>query len=113
VAVLAVPSAMAYVELARLSPIAGPYALIVPAIAYVAPEVAFALLVTTTVASLADGDPGTYALLAGMLAVILGVFSWWLEESDWDGSLTTSRAPFWWAISAASRSSSSVDSWGT
>ena len=82
VAALALPSAMAYAELAGLSPVAGLYALLLPAVAYaflgssrqliVGPEGALALLVATSVAPLAGGDPATYASLAAMLAVLVG-----------------------------------------
>ena len=82
VAALALPSAMAYAELAGLSPVAGLYALLLPAVAYaflgssrqlvVGPEGALALLVATSVAPLAAGDPASYAALAAMLAVLVG-----------------------------------------
>jgi high affinity sulfate transporter 1 len=85
VAALALPSAMAYAELAGLSPVAGLYALLLPAVAYsvfgssrqliVGPEGALSLLVATSVAPLAGGDAGTYAALAAMLAVLVGAFS--------------------------------------
>ena len=80
VAALALPSAMAYAELAGLSPVAGLYALLLPAVAYaflgssrqliVGPEGALALLVATSVAPLAHGDATTYAALAAMLGLL-------------------------------------------
>ena len=85
VAALAIPSAMAYAELAGLSPVAGLYALLLPAVAYavfgssrqlvVGPEGALALLVVAAVAPLADGSAAAYALLAAMLAVLVGVIA--------------------------------------
>lgn len=74
VAALAIPSGMAYAEVAGLSPVPGLYALL-PAVAYalfgssrqlvVGPEAALALLVGSVVAPMADGDPGRYAIRAG------------------------------------------------
>ena len=85
VAALAIPSAMAYAELAGLSPVAGLYALLLPAVAYavfgssrqlvVGPEGALALLVVAVVAPLAGGSVTTYALLAAMLAVLVGAIA--------------------------------------
>ncbi len=76
---------MAYAELAGLSPVAGLYALLLPAVAYalfgssrqliVGPEGALALLVVAAVAPLAGGDATTYALIAGMLAVMVGLLA--------------------------------------
>jgi high affinity sulfate transporter 1 len=85
VAALAIPSAMAYAELAGLSPVAGLYALLLPAVAYavfgssrqlvVGPEGALSLLVVAAVAPLAAGSASTYALLAAMLAILVGVIA--------------------------------------
>jgi len=85
VAALAIPSAMAYAELAGLSPVAGLYALLLPAVAYaifgssrqlvVGPEGALSLLVVAAVAPLAAGSASTYALLAAMLAVLVGAIA--------------------------------------
>jgi sulfate permease, SulP family len=82
VAALALPSAMAYAQLAGLSPVAGLYALLLPAVAYtllgssrqliVGPEGSLSLLVATTVAPLAGGNAGAYAALAAMLAIVVG-----------------------------------------
>lgn len=82
VAALAIPSGMAYAEVAGLSPVAGLYALLLPAVAYallgtsrqlvVGPEAALALLVASVVAPMADEDPGRYAALAAMLALLTG-----------------------------------------
>ena len=82
VAALALPSGMAYAELAGLSPVAGLYALLLPAIAYVAlgssrqlivgPEGALAVLVVSAVTPLAGQDEGRYATLAAALAVVVG-----------------------------------------
>jgi len=66
VAALAIPSAMAYADLAGLSPVAGLYALLLPAVAYavfgssrqliVGPEGALALLLVAALAPLAGGS---------------------------------------------------------
>ncbi len=83
VAALAVPSAMAYAQLAGLSPVAGLYALLLPAIAYAAfgtsrqlvvgPEGTLAIMVAGAVAPLVGGDdPSRYAALAAMTAVLVG-----------------------------------------
>ena len=85
VAALAIPSAMAYAELAGLSPVAGLYALLLPAVAYaflgssrqlvVGPEGALSLLVAVSVAPLAAGNPSTYAALAAMLGLLVGAIA--------------------------------------
>jgi high affinity sulfate transporter 1 len=82
VAALAIPSGMAYAEVAGLPPVAGLYALLLPVVAYalfgssrqlvVGPEAALALLVASIVAPLAGGDPSRYATLAAMLALLTG-----------------------------------------
>jgi SulP family sulfate permease len=82
VAALALPSGMAYAELAGLSPVAGLYALLLPTVAYtllgssrqliIGPEGSIAALVATAVIPLADGDPGRYASLAALLALMVG-----------------------------------------
>jgi sulfate permease, SulP family len=81
VAALALPSAMAYAELAGLSPVAGLYALLLPTVAYtvlgscrqliVGPEGSVAALVATALVPLAAGDPARYASLAAMLALLV------------------------------------------
>jgi high affinity sulfate transporter 1 len=85
IAALALPSGMAFAELAGLSPVAGLYALLLPVVAYtifgssrqliVGPEGALALLVATAVAPLAGEDPSRYAALAAMLAVLIGAIA--------------------------------------
>jgi hypothetical protein len=82
VAALALPSAMAYAELAGLSPVAGLYALLLPTVAYtllgscrqliVGPEGSVAALVATALIPLAAGDPQRYATLAALLALLVG-----------------------------------------
>jgi sulfate permease, SulP family len=89
VAALALPSGMAYAQLAGLSPVAGLYALLLPAVAYVllgssrqlivGPEGALAVLVAVSVAPLAGGNAEKYAALAAMLALMVGgiaVIAW-------------------------------------
>ena len=82
VAALALPSAMAYAELAGLSPVAGLYALLLPTVAYtllgssrqliVGPEGSVAALVATALVPIAAGDPQRYASLAALLALLVG-----------------------------------------
>jgi sulfate permease, SulP family len=82
VAALAIPSAMTYAELARLSPVVGLYALLLPALAYAAfgssrqlvigPEGSISALVATALLPLAASDPNAYASLAAVLALLVG-----------------------------------------
>jgi MFS superfamily sulfate permease-like transporter len=82
VAALALPAAMAYAELAGLSPVAGLYALLLPTVAYtllgssrqliVGPEGSIAALVAAALIPLAADDPERYASLAALLAVLVG-----------------------------------------
>jgi high affinity sulfate transporter 1 len=82
VAALAIPSAMAYAGIAGLSPVAGLYALLLPAVAYailgssrqaiIGPEGALSVLVAAAIIPLAGSDATKYAALAAMLAVIAG-----------------------------------------
>ena len=82
VAALALPAAMAYAELAGLSPVAGLYALLLPTVAYtllgssrqliVGPEGSIAALTATALAPLAADDPERYASLAALLALLVG-----------------------------------------
>ena len=83
VAALALPSAMAYAELAGLPVTAGLYALLLPVLAYallgsaprvvVGPEGAVALLVASALAPLAAAGSSEYTALAAGLAVAVGV----------------------------------------
>ncbi|MET0830631.1 MAG: sulfate permease [Microbacterium sp.] len=82
VAALAIPSGMAYAELAGLSPVAGLYALLLPALAYAAfgssrqlvvgPEGSISALIATALLPLAANDPEAYASLAAVLALMVG-----------------------------------------
>lgn len=82
VAALAIPSGMAYAELAGLSPVAGLYALLLPALAYAAfgssrqlvvgPEGSISALIATALLPLAANDPEAYASLAAVLALVVG-----------------------------------------
>src|SRR5215216_2350269 len=82
VAALALPAAMAYAELAGLSPVAGLYALLLPTVAYtllgssrqliVGPEGSIAALTATALVPLAADDPERYASLAALLALLVG-----------------------------------------
>jgi sulfate permease, SulP family len=81
VAALAVPSAMAYAELAGLSPVAGLYALLLPTLAYalfgssrrlvVGPEGSISALVGATVLASAAAGSVEAAELAAMLALLV------------------------------------------
>ena len=81
VAALALPAAMAYAELAGLSPVNGLYALLLPAVAYavlgsarmliVGPEGAIAAMVGAALIPMTQ-DPGERASLAALLALLVG-----------------------------------------
>lgn len=78
-----IPSNLAYGELAGFTPVVGLYAGFVAMIGYalfsssrqiiIGPESTTAILLATTVAPLALGDPARYASLAAALAIIIGV----------------------------------------
>jgi SulP family sulfate permease len=82
VAALALPSAMAYAQLAGVPVSAGLYSLLLPVLAYavfgsalrvvVGPEGTVSLLVGTALAPLAVSGSPEYAALAAMLAVLVG-----------------------------------------
>jgi SulP family sulfate permease len=82
VAALALPAAMAYAELAGLSPVVGLYALLLPTVAYallgssrqliVGPEGSIAALTATALIPIAADDPERYASLAALLALVVG-----------------------------------------
>jgi sulfate permease, SulP family len=82
VAALAIPSAMAYAELAGVTAIAGLYALLLPTVAYallgssrqliVGPEGSLAALVAASILPLAAAGSGQAAELAAMLAILVG-----------------------------------------
>jgi high affinity sulfate transporter 1 len=81
VAALAIPAALAYSEIAGLSPVVGLYALLLPAIAYtffgssrqliVGPESALCAMVGTALIPL-TADPDQRAALAALLALLVG-----------------------------------------
>jgi high affinity sulfate transporter 1 len=81
VAALAIPSAMAYAEVAGLSPVNGLYALLLPAVAYVllgssrqlviGPEGSISTLVAAAILSLAIAGSPEAAELAAMLALLV------------------------------------------
>jgi len=80
VAALAVPAAMAYAELAGLSPVNGLYALLLPSVAYVllgssrqliiGPEGSVSTLIAAAILPLAAPASGDAAALAAMLALL-------------------------------------------
>lgn len=84
VAVLLIPQGMAYAALAGMPPITGLYAAMASLVVYallgtsnyssVAPVAIDSLLVAAAVAPLARGDEGRYVALAGLLALLVGVF---------------------------------------
>lgn len=84
VAAYAVPQLMAYAELAGLPAVVGLYAVMVPLVVYavlgssrqlsIGPESTTALLTAAAIAPLAAGDPGRYAALAALLAVIVAAY---------------------------------------
>jgi sulfate permease, SulP family len=82
VAALALPSAMAYAELAGLSPVNGLYALLLPTVVYVllgtsrqlvvGPEGSLSALVAAAILPLAAAGSGEAVELAGALALLVG-----------------------------------------
>ena len=83
VCVIMIPSVIAYAGLMGLPPQHGLYAALVPLIAYplfassrqviVGPDIAISLLIASTIAPLAAGDPAHAAGLAAMLALLCGI----------------------------------------
>ena len=84
VAAYLVPQVMAYATIAGFSPVVGLWAALAPLAVYAlfgtsrqlsaGPESTTALMTATALAPLAAGDPGRYAALAAMLAVLVGLF---------------------------------------
>lgn len=83
VGVLLIPQAMAYAALAGLPPITGLYAALASLIVYAligssshlsyGPVALIALLTASAVGPLSEGDPARFALLAGALALLVGL----------------------------------------
>jgi MFS superfamily sulfate permease-like transporter len=83
VAALALPSAMAFAEIAGVPVSAGLYALLVPVLAYavfgsarrlvIGPEGTVSLLVASALAPLAATGSTEYAMLAAALAIVVGI----------------------------------------
>ena len=83
VAAVAVPTAMAYAELAGFPPVIGLYSSILPLVAYaclgssrqliVGPDAATCTIVAAALVPLAGGDPERYLLLSITLSTIVGV----------------------------------------
>ncbi|MGW4488524.1 sulfate permease [Amycolatopsis sp. NPDC004368] len=83
VAAYLIPQVMAYAEVAGLPPVAGLWAAVGPLGVYaflgsssrlsVGPESTTALMTAAVLAPIAVGDPGHYAALAAVLAVLVGV----------------------------------------
>ena len=93
-AAYAVPVSMAYASLAGVPPHHGIYCYLLGGIAYallgssrqlaVGPTSAIAMLVGTTVAGIANDDPGRWAAVASLAALVVAVISvlaWWLRLS--------------------------------
>ncbi len=80
-----VPSAMAYGDLAGVTPVAGLYVALGALVMYalfgssrqvvMGPEATSAIITASAVAPLAGGDPVRYAALAAMIAILVGVFA--------------------------------------
>ena len=95
VAALALPSAMAYAEVAGLSPVNGLYALLLPAVAYVllgssrqlivGPEGSISTLVAVAILPLAvAGSPGAAELAAILGLLVAGCFALaWVFRLGW------------------------------
>src|SRR5690349_5048261 len=95
VAALAIPSAMAYAEVAGVSPVNGLYALLLPAVAYaflgssrqlsIGPEGSIATLVAAAVLPLAVAGSANAGALAAMLALLVAVCfaAAWLLRLGW------------------------------
>jgi SulP family sulfate permease len=83
VAAYLIPQVMAYAEVAGLPPVVGLWAIVGPLLVYavlgssrqlsIGPESTTALMTAVAVGSVAGGDPGRYAALAAMLALVVGV----------------------------------------
>jgi sulfate permease, SulP family len=94
VAALAVPAALAYSEIAGLSPVIGLYSLLLPAVAYtlfgssrqliVGPEGAISALVGAALIPMV-ADPDQRASLAALLALLVGgvFFGAWVARLGW------------------------------
>ena len=88
VGIMLVPQGMAYAKIAGLDPIYGLYAATIPLIIYallgtsrqlaVGPVAMVSLLTATSVAPLAHGDANTYLLYAITLALMVGIFQFFL-----------------------------------
>lgn len=80
-----VPSAMAYGDLAGVTPVAGLYVALGAMVMYalfgtsrqliIGPEATIAIMTAAAVAPLAGGDPERYAALAALAAILVGVLS--------------------------------------
>ncbi|MCJ7512090.1 MAG: SulP family inorganic anion transporter [Anaerolineales bacterium] len=80
-----VPSAMAYGELAGVTPVAGLYVALGAMVLYalfgtsrqliMGPEATTAIMTAAAVAPLAGGDPARYAALAAMTAILVGILA--------------------------------------
>jgi sulfate permease, SulP family len=93
-AAYAIPVSLAYASLAGVPPESGIYCYLVGGLGYalfgtsrqlaVGPTSAIAMLVGTTVAGMAEGDPGRWAAIAALTALVvavLGVLAWLMRLS--------------------------------
>ena len=104
VAAVALPSAMAYAEVAGLSPVNGLYALLLPAVLYallgtsrqlvIGPEGSISALVAASVLGMAAAGSTKAAALAAVLALLVAACFVVGASRAWDGSPTTSRGRF-------------------
>jgi high affinity sulfate transporter 1 len=94
-AAYAIPVSMAYASLAGVPPHHGIYCYLLGGIAYalfgssrqlaIGPTSAIAMLVGTTVSGIASGDPGRWAAIAALAALVvasISVLAWWLRLSE-------------------------------
>src|SRR5499427_3133819 len=94
-AAFVIPESLAYASLAQLPPVTGLYCYLVAGVAYalfgtsrqlaVGPTSAISMLVGTTVAGMAAGDPARYAQIAGLTSLLFAamcVVAWALRLSS-------------------------------
>ncbi|MGB8515302.1 MAG: SulP family inorganic anion transporter, partial [Pseudolabrys sp.] len=84
-AAFVIPESLAYASLAQLPPVTGLYCYLVAGIAYallgtsrqlaVGPTSSLAIVIATSVVSLADGDVSRAMALAGAVALMVGIVS--------------------------------------
>ena len=98
-----VPSAMAFGDLAGVTPVAGLYVALGAMVMYalfgtskqvvMGPEATSAIMTAAAVAPLAGGDPVRYAALAAMTAILVGVMAMLARVASWGSSPTFLSKP--------------------